>query len=450
LSDVTAISAGGSHNIVLTPRPIILSISPPRTANVGDTVTFSVSASAGPLTYEWQHNGLNVPDGTNASLVLTNVQPGDAGPYRVRVRNPYGSVLSGPTFLTFPPPTITSQPPSQTRYRGESLTLSVAATGLEPLSYQWRKNGTNISGANSSTLMFSSLSSANAGNYNVRIADAAAGAVTSAVAVLTVIDPTGVKQLTVGAAADTSIYSAGGNPQGIGTILAGTRANGIIDRGLLRFNVGSVPAGAAIASVRLQLIVTRLPRGPANSDFSLHRMLRPWGVDATWANATAGVPWASAGGANGIDFAAVRSATRFVSGLGTYVFGPSSQLTADIHAWINEPGVNHGWLLKTESEGLLRSARHFGSSESAQPPQLLLDYSTPAPRPQLTNLSLQGGHFRFRFAGAAGWIYRVETQAALGGAWTTVTNAPAGAATGPIVITVPYVAGNRFYRVTAE
>jgi hypothetical protein len=451
LSDVTAISAGGSHSLALTPRPIILSLTPQITANEGDTVTFSVSASAGPLIYEWQFKDVAIMGATNASIVLTNVQARDAGPYRVRVSNSHGSVYAGPTYLLFPPPNITSQPQSQTRYRGETVTLSVTVDGLEPFTYQWRKDGTNLAGATSPTLTLPVIFPTNAGSYDVRIGDAAGGSVMSSAAILTVTDPTGVKQLQLVPVMDTSIYSSSGNPLGVGTILAGTRGNGIRDRGLIRFDAGAVPAGAVIESARLQLTVTRVPRSPANSDFSLHRMLKPWGADATWINATAGVPWGAPGGTNDVDFAGARSATRFVSAVGgAYDFGPSAQLIADINAWRDNPGVNYGWLLKTESEGVLRTARHFGSSESLQPPRLLLEYSTFAQRPYLTDLSLAEGSFRFRFAGTAGWIYRVETRAGLGGGWTSVTDAPAGAATSPITITVPYVGGNRFYRVIAE
>src|SRR5687767_14848364 len=39
------------------------------------------------------------------------------------------------------PPTITSQPQSQTVNEGATVTFSVTATGTQPLSYRWRKNG---------------------------------------------------------------------------------------------------------------------------------------------------------------------------------------------------------------------------------------------------------------------------------------------------------------------
>jgi hypothetical protein len=450
LSDVTAIAAGGNHNLALTPRPLILSLSPSITANIGDTVPFAVSATAGSLTYQWQRNGANLPNATNASITLTNVQASDAGAYRVLVRNAYGSVLSSPIALTFPPPIITTQPQSITRYRGESATFGVVANGIQPFSYQWRKGGTNIPGATSDTLTLPSVRTTNAGGYEVVITDGAGGNVTSSTATLTVSDPTLPQSVSLTPTLDTSISSGGANPQGTASVLAGRRRNGVTDRGLLRFNLTTIPSNAVVQSARVQLTVTRVPRSPANSDFSLYRMLRPWGIDASWTAATGGSPWASPGASSGSDFAATASARRLVTGGGPYDFGPSPELTADILAWINDPLSNHGWLLKSENETSSGTARHFGSSESPQPPRLLLGYSTPAPRPVLTNPRLAGGAFTFQFDGTPGWIYRVESQTGLNGAWNTVTNAEAGAATSPVVITAPLQLPGRFYRVLAE
>jgi hypothetical protein len=48
---------------------------------IGSTAVFSVTANNGPLTYQWLSNGIAMTDQTNASLVLTNVQPSTAGFY---------------------------------------------------------------------------------------------------------------------------------------------------------------------------------------------------------------------------------------------------------------------------------------------------------------------------------------------------------------------------------
>ncbi len=350
----------------------------------------------------------------------------------------------------WPPLVVTAQPQSVTCYRGESVTLSVAAEGIEPFSYQWRKDGTHIPGATTAMLTLTSVRTTNSGRYDVVIVDARNRTATSLGAPLTVQDPTLSYFAMLTPSNDTSIYSGGTKPQGDATLIAGRRRNGIIDRALLRFDLTSIPTNAIVESARLRLTVVRLPLAPASSDFSLYPMLRSWTTDASWTSATAESSWESPGVGPGTDFAATASAARFVTAGGPYEFGPSSQLRADVVSWVTNPAGNHGWLLKCENESSPGTARHFGSSESSQAPRLFIDYLTPAPSPVLTNPQLNGNSFTFQFTAAPGWIYRVESQTELGGSWTTITNAEAGAATSPVVIAAPRTAVRQFYRVLAE
>lgn len=91
-------------------------------------------------------------------------------------------------------PTITTQPHSQFVRVGDFTLFQVAATGTDPLSYQWRKNNiavTNdgrIFGAQDSDLGFFTVHSSDAGTYSVVISNSA-GIITSSNAVLTVIAP---------------------------------------------------------------------------------------------------------------------------------------------------------------------------------------------------------------------------------------------------------------------
>jgi len=93
------------------------------------------------------------------------------------------------------PPSITTQPISQTVLKGDSVTFTVEATGDEPLSYQWKKSddnltdGGNISGATTATLTISNVQETDAGIYRVEITNTA-GSVTSEVVTLTVKDLT--------------------------------------------------------------------------------------------------------------------------------------------------------------------------------------------------------------------------------------------------------------------
>ncbi len=60
-----------------------------------------------------------------------------------------GNGVSAPTLAQ--PPVISSQPVSKTVIAGQTATFTVAAPGTAPMMYQWKKNGTTISGAMSST-----------------------------------------------------------------------------------------------------------------------------------------------------------------------------------------------------------------------------------------------------------------------------------------------------------
>lgn len=91
------------------------------------------------------------------------------------------------TFLATPqnPPSITTQPASQTVTDGQGVTFSVVASGTAPLTYQWRFNGNSINGATGTSLSLNPVSPANAGNYDVVVTNSL-GSATSAVATLTV------------------------------------------------------------------------------------------------------------------------------------------------------------------------------------------------------------------------------------------------------------------------
>lgn len=81
---------------------------------------------------------------------------------------------------------ISSQPLSQTGELGESLTLSVIATGAPPLTYQWRKDGASITEAVGSTLTLGNLRPDDAGAYTVAVTDSS-GSLVSTPATITVI-----------------------------------------------------------------------------------------------------------------------------------------------------------------------------------------------------------------------------------------------------------------------
>jgi hypothetical protein len=90
--------------------------------------------------------------------------------------------------------TIISQPKSQTNYAGTTILFNVNVSSLNPLTYQWQKNGTNltnagnISGAFTNTLTIMNITSGDEANYSVVISNSNGSAVSYS-AKLTVITP---------------------------------------------------------------------------------------------------------------------------------------------------------------------------------------------------------------------------------------------------------------------
>jgi hypothetical protein len=91
--------------------------------------------------------------------------------------------VSAPTATM---PAITSNPSSQTVTAGRTATFAVAATGTAPMTYQWRMNGSSISGATSASYTTAATTTANTGEtFSVAVSNSA-GSATSSSAALTV------------------------------------------------------------------------------------------------------------------------------------------------------------------------------------------------------------------------------------------------------------------------
>ena len=83
-------------------------------------------------------------------------------------------------------PSITSEPANAQVKEGQTAQFAVAATGTAPLSYQWSKNGTPISGATASSYTTPPAARADDGAQFVAVVSNSAGSATSAVGKLSV------------------------------------------------------------------------------------------------------------------------------------------------------------------------------------------------------------------------------------------------------------------------
>lgn len=168
--------------------PVINTQPQSQTADAATPVTFSVSAaSASPLTYQWQFSGVNIAGATNSSYTIESVGPGDAGQYKVIVKNSDGNTPSAPATLTVnTTPAIPTALVSQAVDAGSAVSFAPTTTGGHPLSYMWFFNGSLLPNATGNPLTLTSVKVSDAGTYQLIVTNSY-GAVTSSVAHLTVV-----------------------------------------------------------------------------------------------------------------------------------------------------------------------------------------------------------------------------------------------------------------------
>ena len=267
-----------------------------QTVTAGQTATFSVAANGtAPLSYQWQKNGANINGATSPTYTTPATTTSDSGStYRAVVSNSSGSVTSGAATLTVNAaavaPSITLQPTSQTVTAGQTATFAVAATGTAPLSYQWQKNGANISGATSPTYTTPATASSDSGSTFRAVVSNSTGSVTSSAATLTVsaaaVAPSITLQpanqtVTAGQTATFSVAANGTAPlsyqwQKNGNNISGatsptyttpatkTNDSGDSYRAVVSNSAGSATSGAATLTVSAAAVAPSITLQPAS------------------------------------------------------------------------------------------------------------------------------------------------------------------------------------------
>lgn len=203
--------------------------------------------------------------------------------------------------------------------------------------------------------------------------------------------------------ADTYLFSANATVNFDGDasgMLVGTNAAGGVGRGLLWFDLSTIPGGASIESVSLSLYVGNLATAGAGKTVALHRMLNGWDeATATWNEASGGRNWSAPGGAAGTDYVASSSAiSPGMVGASFLTVNSTVSLVSDVQGWVDNPLANRGWMLINQAEATLRSSGRIADGEAiiqAQRPALSVTYSV-VPEPAsfgLIGLSVVGAVF---------------------------------------------------------
>ena len=216
ISNVQATDAGTYAVVVTNPVSVVPSsnamltvLTPPsfptppadQVLPVGSNLTFNIAvAGTQPISYQWFFNSAPLSDDTRITgsisnvLNITNLQVTDSGPYYLVASNIVGIATSTVANVTvFIPPSFVVQPTNQIWVTGSNFSLVSFATGTQPVSYQWYKNGSplfdngHLTGTTSNILTVSNVVTSDAATYVVVAANFSSTA--SSNAVVTVFVP---------------------------------------------------------------------------------------------------------------------------------------------------------------------------------------------------------------------------------------------------------------------
>lgn len=197
ISDASSASVNdeSAANFSIGGTPMITSQPQGSTVCEGEALSISITATGGGLSYQWQRDGVDIPGATNSSYSVPMALPIMSGTYKCIVSSPCGSDLTSneATVAVKSKPTITTHPVAQTACPGEQLSLTVVATG-DGLTYQWMKDGNNISGANAAVFQIANVTANDAGDYSCFVSGDCDPGATSNTAEVTVGTATAISE----------------------------------------------------------------------------------------------------------------------------------------------------------------------------------------------------------------------------------------------------------------
>lgn len=177
-----------TNPVDLTFGQIIITVQPTPFTTVcpGASVVYNV-VSSGASNFQWQHDGEDMPGETDSTLTINPVTDLDAGGYSCTVTSPCQTRTSNTANLTVRvAAAVTSQPSPLSVCAGSPAMFTFTSVGAGR-TYQWRKDGVNISGATTASYSIAVTTPADTGSYDC-VVTGTCGSDTTAPAALSVCD----------------------------------------------------------------------------------------------------------------------------------------------------------------------------------------------------------------------------------------------------------------------
>jgi alpha-tubulin suppressor-like RCC1 family protein/outer membrane protein assembly factor BamB len=169
-SFIAANVVNGTSTFVVTDGSTSLTVT-----NGANVLVSVIARAASAVRYQWRLDGEDISptinrSATNATLVLTNIQPSAQGIYSVAVENDFAVAYSDEFTLTVnSAPVVTAALTNQFLLAGGTLFLDPRAQGTQPLFYQWKTNGVAIPGETNATLTITNVQPGDSAAYSVMV-----------------------------------------------------------------------------------------------------------------------------------------------------------------------------------------------------------------------------------------------------------------------------------------
>ncbi|MEU4295011.1 DNRLRE domain-containing protein [Kribbella sp. NPDC026596] len=143
------------------------------------------------------------------------------------------------------------------------------------------------------------------------------------------------------------------------------------ERGVFKFDTAAIKQGTKVTDARVELF-SNYGSGSGRADFDLYGLTRDFTEDqATWKQAQSTINWTAPGG----DYDPARLGSVHPDGNAQRLtFAPNTDdtnLLTKIQAWVDNPGDNHGLLLRTRDEAPAAAGQQLVSITNGESPDTL-------------------------------------------------------------------------------